>query len=327
MLMNLDMAETFRLMKGGKLAEAAEALQRGLQGRTSSHPTSEPAPATGQFLDLTFTNPSGKRPYKLYIPSGYHNQPVPLIVMLHGCTQSPDDFATGTRMNAVAEQYTCIVAYPEQVRYANLQRCWNWFSPEDQQRGHGEPSIIAGITQTVINDYAVDRNRIYIAGLSAGGALAAIMAQAYPDLYAAAGIHSGLASGAAHDLQSAMAAMANGAPGKPDTTSRRIVPTIVFHGDRDAAVNPANADSVIAQALRDGKLVTETRDGDTPDGHTYTTTLFRDRSGATVGEVWHVHGGGHAWFGGDPSGSFTDPQGPDATQEMLRFFLRHRNAT
>ncbi len=329
----LDLTESLRLMKGGRFSEALDALQRRLPRQPDLrkypgffHPAPEqPGPKpTGQFLDRAYTNPAGTRPYKLYIPNGYRNRPVPLIVMLHGCTQNPDDFAAGTRMNAAAEAQTCLVAYPEQIREANLQRCWNWFNPDDQRRGGGEASIVAGITQAVINDYAVDRSRIYVAGLSAGGALAAVMAQAYTDLYAAAGIHSGLACGAARDLKSAMAAMAAGAPGVPRVSPRRIVPTIVFHGDRDTTVNPVNADAVITQALQDGPLATETEDGHIPDGHAYTRTLFHDRSGATLGEVWHVHDGGHAWFGGDPAGSFTDPKGPDATQEMLRFFLQHR---
>ena len=333
MQIKLDLAEALRLVKDGRFSEALGALQRRLHRQPDLRaypgffrpPPEQPRPeAPGRFLDLTYTNPAGTRPYKLYIPSGYQDRPVPLIVMLHGCTQNPDDFAAGTRMNAAAEAQTCLVAYPTQIREANLQRCWNWFNPDDQRRGSGEASIVAGITQAVINDYAVDRSRIYVAGLSAGGALAAVMAQAYTDLYAAVGIHSGLACGAAHDLKSAMAAMATGAPGVPRASPRRIVPTIVFHGDRDTTVNPVNADSVIAQALQDGALATETEDRQAPDGHTYTLTLFHDRSGGTLGEVWHVHDGGHAWFGGDPAGSYTDPKGPDATQEMLRFFLQHR---
>lgn len=329
MQMKLDMSEALRLIKGGKLAEAVGAIQRRLQPQPDMpvYPVPDrPAPSEpSRFLDLSFAGPAGARTYKLYIPSGYRNEPVPLIVMLHGCSQNPDDFATGTRMNAAAEKHTCMVAYPAQTRQANMQRCWNWFSPTDQARGSGEASIVAGITQAIIADYAVDESRVYVAGLSAGGALAAVMAQAYPDLYAAAGVHSGLACGSARDMSSAMSAMASGAPGAARAHPARIVPTIVFHGDRDSTVNAANAKAVITQALQDGQIVMTTEDGQAPNGHAYTRTLFRDQAGTTVGETWQVHGGGHAWFGGAPAGSFTDAKGPDATAEMLRFFLQHRN--
>ncbi|HVY17808.1 MAG TPA: PHB depolymerase family esterase [Rhodopila sp.] len=318
--MKLDVTEAPRLVKSDWLADALGSIRQ----RLYPQPETNPPPNRSRFLDLSFTSPAGTRPYKLYIPSGYRDRPVPLVVMLHGCTQTPDDFATGTRMNAAAEMRTCLVAYPAQVRSANLQRCWNWFNPDDQRRDGGEPSIIAGIIQAIGADYAVDRTRIYVAGLSAGGAQAAVMGQAYPDLFAAVGIHSGLACGAAHDLSSALAAMASGAAGAAQAETRRAMPTIVFHGDADRTVNPANAASVLAQALPATRLTTKARDGQAPDGHAYTHTVTRD-AGAVIGELWQVHGGGHAWFGGDPHGSFTDPKGPDATGEMLRFFLQHRN--
>ncbi len=301
------------------------------------HPSPAPAPVAlpdgAQFLAATFSNQAGSRPYKLYVPSRYRpGEPVPLIVMLHGCTQSPDDFAAGTRMNAVAEEHTCLVAYPGQTAAANNMKCWNWFSPGDQRRDQGEPALIAGITRQVMRDYAVDPRRVHVAGLSAGGAAAAIMGNAYPDLYAAIGVHSGLACGAAKDMPSALAAMQGGgtahkAPGASRSgAQRRVVPAIVFHGDRDTTVNPRNADAVVAQSAQAATLRTHTEDGQVPGGHVFSRTLRADASGQTVIEQWVIHGAGHAWFGGSPAGSYTDPRGPDATREMLRFFLEHPKA-
>jgi poly(hydroxyalkanoate) depolymerase family esterase len=274
-------------------------------------------PAQSHFLDLTFTNPAGTRPYKLFVPSGYTSRKLPLILMLHGCSQTPDDFARGTGMNAAAEAATCLVAYPAQTTQANGQKCRNWFTPANQARGSGEASILAGITHAVIESHAVDTARIYVAGLSAGGAAAAILAQTYPDLFAAAGIHSGVACGAATTLSSALHAMAVGASAPP-SRSARIVPTIVFHGDCDTTVNIANAEAVLAQALKNQSTATQTQTGQFPLGHAYTRTIY-----GRFGEFWKIHGGTHAWFGGNPAGSFTDPLGPSATREMLRFFQQH----
>jgi poly(hydroxyalkanoate) depolymerase family esterase len=292
-------------------------------------------PDGGQFLSASYGNQAGSRAYKLYIPSGYHGQAVPLVVMLHGCTQSPDDFAAGTRMNVLAEEHTCLVAYPAQAASANASKCWNWFRPSDQRRGQGEPSLIAGITRQIMREYAIDPERVYVAGLSAGAAAAAIMGATYPDLYAAIGVHSGLACGAASDLSSAFAAMQQGAAvagrGSDSASdvggSGRLVPTIVFHGDRDSTVHPRNGDWVIEQSRAKpmADLRTTVQHGRVPGGHAYRRTLHADARGQTILEQWVIHGAGHAWSGGSPAGSHTDPQGPDATREMLRFFLEHRH--
>lgn len=294
-------------------------------------PIPDIVPDGGRFLEATYSNSAGTRAYKLYIPSGYHGQALPLVVMLHGCKQSPDDFAAGTRMNLIAEEETCLVVYPAQSIAANAAKCWNWFRPSDQRRGQGEPSLIAGITQQIMRDYSVDPQRVYIGGLSAGGAAAAIMGVTYPDLYAAIGVHSGLACGAAIDIPSAFAVMRQG--GSSTSVSGDMsgalghgpdVPTIVFHGDQDNTVHPRNADHLIAQR-RTAKLQTKVHRSRAPGGLAYTRTIYTDASGRPRFEHWEIHGGGHAWSGGSLAGTYTDPRGPDAAREMLRFFLEHRN--
>jgi poly(hydroxyalkanoate) depolymerase family esterase len=302
----------------------------GLPGLSPAH-APDPVPEGARFTTHSFSNEAGSRAYKLYVPSSLKGRPAPLVVMLHGCTQSPDDFAAGTKMNALAEEHGFLVAYPAQPPTAHAQKCWNWFKPGDQRRGQGEPALLAGITRQVMRDHAVDPARVYVAGLSAGGAAAAIMGAAYPDLYAAVGVHSGLACGAASDAQSAFAAMAGGgtaAPRRPPVGDEpaRVVPTIVFHADRDTTVHPSNGDQVVAQAVAasNGGLRATVQRGRVPGGRAYSRTLHADTAGGSaVLEQWVVHGGGHAWSGGSPGGSYTDPRGPDASREMLRFFLDH----
>jgi poly(hydroxyalkanoate) depolymerase family esterase len=286
--------------------------------------TSDISPEGANFIEGSYSNKAGSRSYKLFVPSAYQQgQPLPLIVMLHGCTQSPDDFAAGTRMNFIAEEQTCLVVYPEQRNDANPSKCWNWFRAADQRRGEGEPSLIAGITRQIMEDYSVDPQRVYVTGLSAGGAAAAIMGATYSDLYAAVGIHSGLAYGAATDMRSAFAAMRQGgAVARPASSHRPTVPTIIFHGDRDSTVNPVNGARALEQAIGTTKTKSKTHHGQLPSGHSYTRTTYAD-SEREILEHWNVHGAGHAWSGGSAAGSYTDPQGPDATKEMLRFFLSH----
>jgi poly(hydroxyalkanoate) depolymerase family esterase len=305
-------------------AQARAAQARAPQAGSAKAEVKDP----GRFLERSFSNEAGTRPYKLYVPASLGGGAAPLLVMLHGCTQSPEDFAAGTRMNALAEAHGWLVAYPAQTASANNAKCWNWFNEGDQRRGAGEPSLIAGITRQVMAQHAVDPARIYVAGMSAGGAAAAILADAYPDLYAAVGVHSGLACGSASDLPSAFAAMKHGAAQparRVAMATGRLVPAIVFHGARDSTVHPGNADAVVAQIVSATPLQVSEQSGRVPGGHAYRRILHSDKNGKTMLEQWVVEGGGHAWSGGSAAGTFTDPLGPDASGEMLRFFLEHRH--
>lgn len=354
-----SMKEAFALFRSNDPAAAAEIVKRAMRGERADTATAHPNPqddtTTARFADLlqprrhagkTRTDPdvqdrghfstrryvgaAGQRDYKVYVPAHSRRDPLPLIVMLHGCTQDADDFASGTRMNALAETHGFIVAYPIQPQNANTSKCWNWFRHGDQQRDHGEPSLIAGITREVMADHDVDPKRVFVAGLSAGGAMAAIVAQTYPDLYAAAGIHSGLPVGCAHDLPSALAAMRGGkARSKARKAGRADIhhaqasqcPLIVFHGDADATVHPSNANELVREFSASEATPARASSG---DGRARKHTVRHMTSQAGVdAELWIIHGAPHAWSGGSSSGSYTDPSGPDASAEMLRFFLEH----
>lgn len=313
-------------MLRGLFANVRTALRGMWLGMTS--PVKRPLaadipPATN--TEYVYASGRDSRKYLLYVPSSYRGQPVPLIVMLHGCSQDPQDFSQGTRMNEAADNDGFIVAYPAQPRVANIAKCWNWFNPDDQERDAGEPALIAGITREVMTSHAIDPTRVYIAGLSAGGAMAAIMARAYPDLYAAIGVHSGLAYGSANNVTSALAVMKGRAsipilPMDELPVGRLAVPLIAFQGDSDNTVHPQNIERLMADVVSP-ELATEV--AGQAEGLSYTQTVYRDNRKRVLAEQWLVHGGGHAWFGGSPAGSYTEPQGPDATREMIRFFLAH----
>jgi poly(hydroxyalkanoate) depolymerase family esterase len=365
-ILQQTMCDAMRLMRGGDLSAATVAIQQGLaEPRPDNRPAPERPDTSGRSLDGefhvatesaesmiqdrddshpesavtqtlqagTFTCADGTRDYLVYAPGEYGLQPAPLILMLHGCTQSAADFARGTRMHQRAATEGYVVVYPTQSRGGNSGGCWNWFRPGDQQRDKGEPAILAGLVSEMTRRFGCDPRRRYVAGLSAGGAMAIALGRTCPDIFRAVGAHSGLAYGAAHDVQSALSAMRNGAPqrfrnieaaSKPD-----FVPTIIFHGDQDRTVDVSNAMQVTEDAAQawasdpasgvDGRSYSSTTEG-TAGGHRCTTTRLRDLAGKIRVESWIVHGGGHAWFGGDAAGTFTDPMGPDATAEMLRFF-------
>jgi poly(hydroxyalkanoate) depolymerase family esterase len=256
---------------------------------------------------------------------------MPLVVMLHGCGQTASDFALGTGMNELAEQLQVLVLYPEQTADVHWNKCWHWYDPTHHRRGEGEPALLAGLTQSIAAEYAVDRARVAVAGLSSGAAMAVILGRTYPDLFSAVGCHSGLAHGSATDSAGAIVAMRDGAD--PDTLPQTGllagVPTIVFHGDADATVHQHNSAGVVRQSVEsyvahrpDGRanlrIVEETGES---GGRAFTRHIHAEKSGTVLVEHWTVHGAGHAWSGGTPQGSYTDTRGPNASREMLRFFL------
>jgi poly(hydroxyalkanoate) depolymerase family esterase len=300
-----------------------DALSRNGYARNAAPQTPE-LPPGAQFIASSYSNAAGTRDYKLYVPANCGEEPMPLLVMLHGCSQNPDDFAAGTQMNALAEEKRCLVAYPAQAKSINPSKCWNWFNALDQKRDQGEPSIIAGIAQQVMTEYPVDQRQVFVAGLSAGGAMAVIVGTLYPEVFAAVGVHSGLPFASARDLPSALAAMRGGASparGRKDGG----IPIIVFHGDRDTTVHPRNGDELMAQGLHNqtGGIdvpAASVREGSVPNGHSYTQTTHTLQDGSPLAEHWVIHGAGHAWSGGSTEGTYTDGKGPDASREMMRFF-------
>lgn len=286
-----------------------------------------------------YTCAFGARRYQLFVPTPVpSNQAAvlrPLIVMLHGCKQNPADFAAGTRMNTLAQAAQCLVLYPAQSRWDNPYGCWNWFSPQHQLRGVGEPAILAGMVQAVQSEYQADARRVYVAGLSAGAAMAVNLAHTYPELFAAVGAHSGLAYGAAYDASSAMQAMKEGHPTPAQV--KLALPLILFQGDADTVVHPRNAQALLAQTAWAEQPVEQSQVSENASGLAHTCTRYGAAGQhdamhhapalAPALEFWQVKGLGHAWSGGHAQGSFTDPQGPDASAEMLRFFLAHQRGT
>lgn len=284
----------------------------------------------GGFTKHQFAFDGKTYPYRLYIPAApaldaSDNKPMPLVVLLHGCKQDALDFSNGTAMNALAEEHQVMVLYPEQITSANAMRCWNWFEPAHQKAARGEPGMIAALTQKIVQQHGGDPQRVYIAGLSAGGAMAAVVSSLYPDIFAAVGVHSGLAAGAAQDMVSAFAAMRSGAKGR----TAPVIPTIVFHGTADKTVHPDNGDHITDAALTalkaSGLELVKTQNARGNKGEEKTgRVVYSTADGKPYIENWRIDNGAHAWSGGDAAGSYTDPDGPSASAAMLAFFLHHR---
>lgn len=341
----------------GKLLEAVGWIKRALGLGANAAPAQQPveapdrAPvhvaaqsaaesAVASFTEQIFRFGDADYRYRVYFPATGHQDnraSLPLVVLLHGCKQDATDFALGTAMNALADHDKCVVLYPEQRPAVNPMRCWSWYDTAHQRRGAGEPGMIAALTRQVLHAHSADPARIYIAGLSAGGAMAALVARLYPELFAAVGVHSGLPAGAATNLISAMSAMRQGSHrtafiGEPGNR----LPTIVFHGDADATVHPDNGEKIVSAALAawdaaglaltklercEGEVATHS---DTPNRSTRRTT-YSGTDGKPYVDYWAIGAGPHAWSGGNLAGSFTDPQGPGASRAMLAFFLQHRH--
>jgi poly(hydroxyalkanoate) depolymerase family esterase len=298
-----------------------------------------PGAQVGRFAEASlFEEQSGERHqrrYMLYEPTNRSRASAPLLVLLHGCKQSAADFAAGTRMNEAAEAAGVLVLYPEQSLAANLLRCWNWYALQDRSNRDGDAAVIAAMTRQVMREHDIDAKRVYVAGMSAGGGMAAVLVRDYPELYAALGVHSGVPAGLAHDVYSAMRLMSDGpvpsdvdaAPGAVDGVGAEVA-SIVFHGDEDTVVHLSNGvalhegagGSEDSPALDTRQTTTQPR----PGHRGFTRSAKYGPSGVTARELWIVHGAGHAWAGGSSAQSDTDSSGPDASKEMLRFFLQHR---
>jgi poly(hydroxyalkanoate) depolymerase family esterase len=264
---------------------------------------------------------------------------MPLVVALHGCTPSAGMFRQLTRWDALAEAKGFIVVFPQQSKDDNSMKCWNFFQQNHMQRGKGEPAVIAGLTQFIQQHYTVDAHRIYVNGLSAGGAMSSVMAATYPDLYAAAGIGSGCeyaATAACAGYKSADPATAGQQAYQAMGQYARQMPVILFEGDQDTTVPPVNADQIVQQwqvtndyadgGGRDGSIPVQptgvTR-GTAPGGHPYTVTTYGDRGHKDLIQSWLVSGMGHAWSGGCSCEQYADPAGPDETGAMYAFFMAH----
>lgn len=331
--------------RGGDLADATRAIQEALSGKppqdtkttddgfdgvtiegavepaANAGPQSATPPSTTPMLSQTYRGAAGTRDYRLFVPPQAPDGVRGLVVMLHGCTQNPDDFARGTAMNDIAAREGLIVVYPGQTSAHNANSCWNWFEPANQQRGAGEPAILAGLAQDVAQTHNVPEGAIFAAGLSAGGAMAAILGAGYPDVFSAIGVHSGLPAGAARDVGSAFAAMSgHGSDIAPPVDAKGgLARAMVVHGHRDKTVVPANGVRLFESMTAAFPQATLHREPAIERGLTRLRLVQPD--GTTVAEHWEIAGLGHAWSGGSGAGTFTSPRKPNASEGFVRFFL------
>lgn len=308
------MRQVLDLVRSGQLSEATDLIRAGSSTvrpmrPAGAKPVEARAPAPDTMQRATFACGAGQRDYALYLPKGA-GRLRGLVVMLHGCTQDAGDFARGTRMNALGGVEGFGVLYPEQTRSQNPMGCWNWFAPEHQRQGGGEPAIIAAMIAEIGARHGVPQGAVAVAGLSAGGAMAAILGETHPHLFAAVAVHSGLPVGAATSIPEAFSAMKTGTSVR---SAPFAVPTIVFQGQADTTVAPANGEA-LAHGIGRGPKAS----GLCASGRRY------NREIGPHGEVWRIDGLGHAWSGGSPEGSYADPAGPDASAEILRFFQQSR---
>jgi poly(hydroxyalkanoate) depolymerase family esterase len=301
-----------------------------------------------EWVSGTASTSTGSRNYRLWVPSGLEKQnPVPLVMMLHGCMQKPEDLATISGMNEIADRNGFLAVYPEQTIEANPLRCWNWFDPKHQSRDSGEPALLAAVVKQVQTTNSVDANRIYVVGISAGAAMAVVMGVTYPDLFNGIGVCAGLEFKAGTNAETGLAAMKQGGPDPRQQgivafnaiaenlrgKSKRRMPLIVFQGDADPYVNPLNAEQLITQWAKTNDYLEDARDNDSvknqpasktegsvPGGHEFTKSVYNDRAGRLLLEKWMVKGLSHAWSGSPTAGPFADPKGPNASLEMWRFF-------
>lgn len=361
-----DSAESAQRVDGVEGAGPALTITPSKPPASSAEKIAPPRARAASFREGRFEFAGEVYPYRLYLPSrpapevtgsvaqaggtaatgaaatgaaATAAEPLPLLVLLHGCKQNALDFAHGTAMNALAERHQCMVLYPEQTARGNSSRCWNWYEPQHQQRDVGEPGMIAALTKKILRSprsgEKADKHRVYIAGLSAGGAMAAVVADLYPDIFAAVGVHSGLPAGAAQGMLSAFGAMQRGAKGLVTTA----LPTIIFHGAADTTVHPDNGEHVSDAALtalrasglalvkRHSRPAHAGRNRNKGSGSGTVKTVYRAANGPSYLEHWRVEAGPHAWSGGDAAGSYTDPEGPSASAAMMAFFLQHRRSS
>lgn len=304
--------------KGGLRQTLADlAAKMPASSRTGFDAPMPPMPEGARFDGSTFACSAGSRDYRVYVPKLRAAPAKGMIMMLHGCTQSPVDFANGTRMNHLADEHGLIIVYPAQSRGANMQSCWNWFDRADQDRGAGEPAILAGLADKIRGEHDIPQGKTFVAGLSAGAAMAVILGRTYPDIFAGVGAHSGLPYKSAHDVASAFSAM-GGAVSAPSSAPDTTVPTIVFHGNADATVSPSNGQRIAADYHSSGA---EILDSGAIGGRKFSRMTVFSEGGPAALEYWRIDGLGHAWSGGNSAGSYADPQGPDASSEMVRFFV------